>query len=103
MITSVAGGSVSVSTIVFVEGVSVCVSTIVSIIVAAGCGAVPADVAAAPPSTGTTEYVPLLTKGSSHTTFRGTKGSDEDNKKSEDRAKSDEFEELRRMSMSLED
>lgn len=97
--TSVTGGRVSVSTTVFVVGASVC--TIVSTTVAAACGELPVEAAAAPPSTATTEYVALLTKRSTPTTFRGTKGSDEDNKKSDDKAKSDEFEVVRRMLMVL--
>ena len=89
------GGRVSVSTTVFVVGACVC--TIVSIIVAAACDEPPADVAGAPPSTGTTEYVALLTKGSACNTSRRVKGNDEDSKKSDDKAKSEEVEVLRRI------
>lgn len=96
MTTSVTGGMVSVWTTVLVAGTRVCVA--VSNIVTTSCGGDAfAAVAAAPPSTGTTEYVALLAKGSTGTTFRGVNGSDELNKKSDDKAKSDVFEVLRRM------
>jgi hypothetical protein len=41
-----------------------------------------------PPSTGTTEYVALLTSGSNQTAFRAKNGNDEANEKSEETAKS---------------
>lgn len=99
IMTWVIGGRVSVSTTVFVVGACVC--TIVSIMVAAACKELSAEVAAAPPSTATTEYVALLTKGTAHSTFRGTNGNDEDNKKSDDKTKSEEVEVLRRIMMIL--
>ena len=95
IMTSVTGGRVSVSTTVFVVGACVC--TIVSIIVAAACDEPSADVTGAPPSTGTTEYVALLIKGSTCSTSRGVKGNDEDNKKSDDKVKSGKVEVLRRI------
>ena len=85
---------VDTMTSVIVVGAWVC--TIVSIIVAAACGDPSAEVAAAPPSTATTEYVALRTSGSA---FGGERGSDEDNKKSDDNAKSEELAVLRRMTM----
>jgi hypothetical protein len=91
MMKSVVGGGLSVSIIVFVAGagVSVTVSKIV-----APC---PAEVAAAgPPSTGTTEYVALLTNGSSKIS-RGKNGNDEPNEMSEDIAKSVGVDVLNRM------
>lgn len=99
IMTSVIGGRVSVSTTVFVVGACVC--TMVSIMVAAACEELSEEVAAAPPSTATTEYDALLTKGSAHSTFGGTNGNDEDNKKSDDKAKSEEVEVLRRIVMIL--
>jgi hypothetical protein len=88
----------SVSMTVLVAGACVCM--IVSIIVASPCDDPPAPVAAAgPPSTATTEYVALLTSGSTNATFRGTNGNDELRKKREDKAKRDEFEVLSRMSI----
>lgn len=52
-----------------------------------------APVAAAPPSTATTEYVALRASGS-RAIFRGKNGSDEPSKKSEDKVKSGELEVL---------
>jgi len=77
-------GTRSVSIIVFVAGAGVSVT--VSMIVAPACPST-AVAAAGPPSTGTTEYVALLTKGSSQTAFRAKKGNDEPNEKSEEIAK----------------
>lgn len=53
--------------------------------------------AACPPSTGTTEYVALLTSGSSGTDFFDRKGRDDPKQKSEEATKRDEVERLRRM------
>jgi hypothetical protein len=76
-------GRRSVSIIVFVAGagISVTVSTLV----------------AGPPSTGTTEYVALLTSGSNQTAFRAKNGNDEPNEKSEEIAKSVGVDVLSRM------
>lgn len=86
---------VSVSIIVVVAGAGVCV--IVSIIVDATFGNV--AVAADPPSTGTTEYVALLTNGSNHGASRweNGNGNDEPKQKSDDMAKSVWVEVSRRM------
>ncbi len=78
-------GRLSVSTIVFVAGAGVSVT--VSMIVAPTCP-FPEVAAAGPPSTGTTEYVALLTNGSSQTSFRGGNGNEEPRAMSEEIAKS---------------
>lgn len=93
MMISVIGGRVSVSMIVFVAGTGVC-TIVSSIVTAVGPFAL---VAAPPPSTGTTEYVALRTNGSGNATIRGANGSDEVKKKSDDKAKREELEVLRRM------
>lgn len=87
--------SVSVSMIVFVSGAGVAVT--VSIIVDA-IGLVVVD-DADPPSTGTTEYVALLTRGSNQacSPWMRKNGSDEPKQKSDDATKSVEVEVLRRM------
>jgi hypothetical protein len=78
---SVTGGRVSVSMTVFVVGGEVFI-----MVMDVGCGDA---VAAGPPSTGTTEYVALLTSDSSRTILYGIRGKDELNKKSEGRAKNE--------------
>jgi hypothetical protein len=88
IVTSVTGGRISVS--ITVLAIGACVCTIVSMTVDAACGELPVEDAAAPPSTATTEYVALRTKGSTLIS-RGERGNDDDN------AKSEEFEMLRRM------
>ena len=78
----VAGG---VSTIVFVAGAAVTVSIIVFPLLPTPSAPV---AAAGPPSTGTTEYVALRTKGSNKLTLRAKNGNDEPDEKSVDMAKS---------------
>jgi len=99
--TFVTGGTmlVSIEMTVVAAGFSVCVetSTTVSIIVDAAAGVFPGVVAGGePPSTGTTEYVALLSNGSASWTW-GTNGREEDKRKREERAKSVGVEVLRRI------
>jgi hypothetical protein len=77
------------------EGVAMVVSTIV---VAAGDPTVPVE-AAEPPSTGTTEYVALSTRGSSNAAFGGTNGSASVDKENSDKANTVELEVLSRIVM----
>ena len=71
----------------------------VSIMVKSPCEEPPVVAAAAPPSTATTEYVALLTNGSTNIAFRGTNGREEVRKNKENKANSDEFEMLSRIMM----
>ena len=87
----IAGG---VSTIVFVAGAAVTVSIIVFPLLPTPSAPV---AAAGPPSTGTTEYVALLIKGSDQLTLRAKNGNDEPDERSVDKAKSVGIEVLSRM------
>jgi hypothetical protein len=80
----VTGGRVSVSMTVVVAGAGICV--IVSSIVTTGNP--PFAVAVDPPSTGTTEYVALLTRDAGIAIYSGEKGNDVPNKKNDEKIQS---------------
>jgi predicted methyltransferase len=89
----VTGGSVSVSITVVVAGGGTCV-TVWSIVTT---GRPPFPAAVEPPSTGTTEYVALLSREAGNVAWLGEKGNDVVNRKRVVKAQSAELETCGRM------